>query len=263
MPEYDHDLIAALADGRLDHEQAAAAERVIAADPAATAALAQHRRAVEAVRAIPPAALTDPERAHIRMAVAEAIGLDRSPVAASSGRRTPWGAISIAAATLAALVAVIPIAGLLTSGADESSAVSAGMAEVDASARSGDDVDAAPTAAVDTTSQATETAGGSTTAGPLGYFEDSAAADADIEQTMTALEADPAGGEEKSNPPTAETLCATEASDQIGAPVESLRFIETTVGDQQVLVFFTLTDGALDAAAAYAPADCALLAARP
>jgi hypothetical protein len=260
MPEFDHDLIAALAEGRLDPSEAAAAERVIAADGEATAALAQHRRALAAMRAAPPVTLTDGERERVHMAVAEAIGFDRTPAPAASGRRAPWGAITVAAATLAALVAVVPIAGLLTSDQPDSSAVSLGIAEVDAS-RTAEDGGAEPMAGVDSTVQATD---GMSTAPASGDFEGvPAAPDADVDEALTALADDPAGSRYRATSPTAETACAAEASDQIDAAPDALEFIEMTIGDRQVLVFFTIVNGALDGAAAYSPADCELLGTFP
>lgn len=259
MPEFDHDLIAALAEGRLDPSEAAAAERVIAADGEATAALAQHRRALAAVRAAPPATLNEGERERVHMAVAEAIGFDRTPAPAASGRRAPWGAITMAAATLAALVAVVPIAGLLTSDQPDSSAVSLGIAEVDAS-RTAEDGGAEPMAGVDSTFQPTD--GMSTPAS--GDFEGAPVApDADVDEALTALADDPAGSRHRATSPTAETACAGEASDQIDAAPDALEFIEMTIGDRQVLVFFTIVDGALDGAAAYSPANCELLGTFP
>ncbi|MEX1208192.1 MAG: hypothetical protein WEE36_06205 [Acidimicrobiia bacterium] len=262
MPEFDHDLIAALAEGRLDPSEAAAAERVIAADGEATAALTQHRRALAAMRAASPATLTDGERNRVQMAVAEAIGLDRAPAPPASGRRAPWGAIGVAAVTLAALVAVVPIAGLLTSDQPDSSAVSLGIAEVDrSSARTAEDAGAEPMAGVDSTVQATD---GMSTTPANGDFEGAPAApDADVEEALTSLADDPAGGKERATAPTAETACAAEASDQIDASPDALEFIEMTIGDRQVLVFFTIVDGALDGAAAYSPADCELLGTLP
>ncbi|MEX0825785.1 MAG: hypothetical protein WD184_03355 [Acidimicrobiia bacterium] len=258
MPEFDHDLIAALADGRLDPSEAAAAERVIAADGEATAALAQHRRALAAVRAAPPANLTDGERERVHMAVAEAIGFDRTPASAASGRRAPWGAITVAAATLAALVAVVPIAGLLTSDQPDSSDVSLGLAEVDAS-RTAEDAGAEPMAGVDSTitdGMSTTPASGDSEGAP-------AAADDDVEEALTALADDPAGSRYRATSPTPETACAAEASDQIDASPDALEFIEMTIGDRQVMVFFTIVDGALDGAAAYSPVDCELLGTLP
>jgi hypothetical protein len=260
MPDFDHDLIAALAEGRLDPSEAAAAERVIAADGEATAALAQHRQALAAMRAAPPATLTDGERERVQMAVAEAIGFDRTTASAASGRRAPWGAITVAAATLAALVAVVPIAGLLTSDQPDSSAVSLGIAEVDAS-RTAEDAGAEPMAGVDSTIQATD---GMSTTPASGDLEGAPAApDTDVDEALTALAEDPVGSRYQATSPTAETACADEASDQIDASPDALEFIEMTIGDRQVLVFFTIVDGAVDDAAAYAPADCELLGTLP
>ncbi len=117
MPRYDPETIAALAEGRLDPEEAAALEREIAADPVASADLAAQRLALEALAAAPPTELTPSERTELRAAVADAIGIVAPDPMAEPRRRTaPWASLGIAAAALAALVAIVPVVGLLSTG---------------------------------------------------------------------------------------------------------------------------------------------------
>lgn len=120
MPRYDPETIAALAEGRLDPEEAAALEREIAADPVAAAELAAQRLALEALTAIPRPELTPSERTELRAAVADAIGIAvAEPAPASTQRAVPWGSLGIAAAALAAIVAIVPATGLLSTGGDD------------------------------------------------------------------------------------------------------------------------------------------------
>ncbi len=147
MPRYDPETIAALAEGRLDPEEAAALEREIAADPVASADLAAQRLALEALAAAPPTELTPSERTELRAAVADAIGIVAPDPMAEPRRRTaPWASLGIAAAALAALVAIVPVVGLLSTGG------------------SGDDADSfelaaeAPTTALTVEEEATSTA---------------------------------------------------------------------------------------------------------
>jgi len=121
MPRYDPDVIAALAEGRLDPEEAATVEREIAADPVAATQLAELRIALEAAGEAARPELTVSERSDLRAAVADALGITTPEVAAQPlTRRVPWGSLGIAAATLAGLLAVVPVVGLLsTGGADD------------------------------------------------------------------------------------------------------------------------------------------------
>ncbi len=121
MPRYDPDVIAALAEGRLDPEEAATVEREIAADPVAATQLAELRVALEAAAEAARPELTVSERSDLRAAVADALGITTPEVAAQPlPRRVPWGSLGIAAAALAGLIAVVPVVGLLsTGGADD------------------------------------------------------------------------------------------------------------------------------------------------
>lgn len=123
MPRHDPDIIAALAEGRLDPDEAVAIAREIAADPVAAAELADHRAALDAMSSAPRVELTEAERTDLRAAVADALGLvEPEPAAVSVSRHVPWGSIGIAAAALAALIAVVPVAGLLTTGGGDEGA---------------------------------------------------------------------------------------------------------------------------------------------
>lgn len=120
MPRYDPDVIAALAEGLLDPEEAATVEREIAADPAAATQLAELRIALEATAEAARPELTMSERSDLRAAVADALGITTPEVVAPAPRRIPWGPLGIAAAALAGLIAVVPVVGLLsTGGADD------------------------------------------------------------------------------------------------------------------------------------------------
>lgn len=120
MSRYDPHLIAALAEGSLEPDEAARVERELAADPVALAELEAQRTAIAALRSTPDAQLTDIERAGMRAAIADALGLaERETTPASAGpRRIPWGSLGVAAAALTALIAVVPIVGLLNTGGD-------------------------------------------------------------------------------------------------------------------------------------------------
>lgn len=121
MTRYDPDLIAALAEGTLDPEDAARVEREIADNPAALAELEAQRTALTALSEATDAQLTELERTTMRAAIADALGLVEHETAASPAapRRVPWGAVAVAGAALAGLVAVVPVVGLLNTGGDD------------------------------------------------------------------------------------------------------------------------------------------------
>ena len=125
MAKYDPDRIAALAAGALDPAEAAVLEAEIAADPRAAAELAAQRLALEAIHRAPAPLLSAAERTDLRRAVAAALHLEDSaqPAAAAlaSRRRVPWRPLAVAAAALTALVAAVPLFGLLSVGDDEAS----------------------------------------------------------------------------------------------------------------------------------------------
>ena len=262
MPDHDHDLIAALAEGRLEPDLAADAERAIAADPAAAALLAAHRRALAAIAAAPPAALTESERANLRASVADAVGLDRSPQPVVR-RRAPWAAVSIAAAALAALIAVVPLTRLLSDSGDNA-AITLGIPEADDTARSTMEAGGTPAPAEFGSESTAESDGTveqvSTTvvaSAPTG--EDAPT----LEERLATLIAEPDELNDERLSPTAETACGSEAEEQIGTPLEELRFTELTVDDRQAMVFFTVVEGKPEMAAAFSADGCELLESLP
>jgi hypothetical protein len=139
MAKYDPDRIAALAAGLIEPAEAAALQEEIAADPRAAAELAAQRFALEALHQAPAPVLSAEERSELRRAVAAALNLQESPAATadSSRRRVPWRPIAVAAAALAALAAVVPLAGLLSVGDDQAAMTS--VAEATMTARTASD----------------------------------------------------------------------------------------------------------------------------
>jgi len=130
MHNHDQDLIAALAEGTLDTAAAAAATADIAGCSICSADLAAQRVAVVAIAGASPVAMTAAESARLRSAVASAIGIESSPakVPSARARHTPWGSIAIAAASLAGIIGVVPVLGLLTQGSDDGAAATTAAA---------------------------------------------------------------------------------------------------------------------------------------
>lgn len=132
MSRYDPDRIAALAAGSLDPAEAAAFEAEIAADPRAAAELSAQRLALGAIRRSPAPVLSADERTELRRAVAAALHLEQSPrlvaATASTHRRVPWRPLAVAATALAALVAAVPLFGLLSVGSGDSAGTTAAFA---------------------------------------------------------------------------------------------------------------------------------------
>jgi hypothetical protein len=129
MHRHDHELIAAVAEEILAADLAEAAEAEISACAECSAELADQRAALEALQTAAPAVLTDEETVRLRAAVAEAVNLPPAPVAELPRRRPSWRAIAVAAASLAGIVAFVPVVGMLTSGDDASVALSTTAAE--------------------------------------------------------------------------------------------------------------------------------------
>ncbi len=125
MSRHDPDAIAALAEGRLDSEEAATLEREISADPVAAAELVAHRTALKEMAEASRYELSTSERLALRSAVADAIGIAvPEPVAERNARRVPWGSLGIAASAVVGLIAIVPLVGLLsTGGGDETAAL--------------------------------------------------------------------------------------------------------------------------------------------
>jgi hypothetical protein len=122
MTRYDPELIAALAEGRLDPQEAEALERAIAADPVASADLAAQRTALEAMRQEPAPMLSSSERSDLRNRIAAELGLTPVDAPAPAPRRIAWGSIAVAAAALVGVIAIVPVVGLLTTSGDGDSA---------------------------------------------------------------------------------------------------------------------------------------------
>jgi hypothetical protein len=122
MRRPDDDLIAALAEGRLDPSRAAEVEAAARAHPEAVAELAAQRAALRALADLGPSRLRQGERAEIHRAVAAELGLDTvSPGApARRARRIPWPALAVSAAALAGVLVAAPLVGMLsTRGGDD------------------------------------------------------------------------------------------------------------------------------------------------
>ncbi len=201
MPRYDPDVIAALAEGRLDPEEAATVEREIAADPAAATQLAELRIALEATAEAARPELTMSERSDLRAAVADALGITTPEVAAQPlPRRVPWGSLGIAAAALAGLIAVVPVVGLLsTGGADDA-------ATLDLAAEAAPTTITEPSAARSALTDETESVVEAAEADDALTTGDASGSDAPAFDSSTALPAT------TSPPPAAVTTQATTSS---------------------------------------------------
>jgi hypothetical protein len=203
MPRYDPDVIAALAEGRLDPEEAATVEREIAADPVAATQLAELRVALEAAAETARPELTVSERSDLRAAVADALGITTPEVAAQPlPRRVPWGSLGIAAAALAGLIAVVPVVGLLsTGGADDA-------ATLDLAAEAAPTTIPEPSAARSAPTDETESVVAAAEADDALTTGDASGSDAPAFDSSTALPATTT-----TTPPAAVTTQATTSSD--------------------------------------------------
>lgn len=264
MPRFDPDTIAALAEGRIDPERARQLEREIAGDPSATAELAAHRVALQLARTGQIPVLTTEERTRLRAVIASSLGLEHAipAVARHTPRRIPWAPIAVAAAALVGLVAVAPLANLLSTGQDSAAATTLGAHdELTTTAAATTEADTAATADVATT-------GGEIPApAELGLQGDtgttvseeavrSAQDDAALERLVAAFDAKATDAVPAE--PTEETVCVAEA--QARFPEAALLSISLETDDGITLVvFYTVADdGSVDAAAGYDPADCSL-----
>lgn len=132
MHRHDPDLIASVAEDLLAGDLAAQAAAEIAACPECSRELALQRAALFALHSAPAAALTGDEATRMRAAVAEAVGIAPAPAAAPAPprRRAPWGAIAVTAASLAGVMAVLPVLGIFSPGGDHGdAATTAAVAE--------------------------------------------------------------------------------------------------------------------------------------
>lgn len=123
MTDFDHELIAALAEGTLPADEAADLEARIGADPAASAELEAQRVALAAIAAAPAPQLDDLERMRLHRSVAAELDLVLPQPAASPRRRrwsVNWSALATAAAVLLGVALAAPLLSLLnTSGSSD------------------------------------------------------------------------------------------------------------------------------------------------
>lgn len=253
MHRFDAETIAALAEGTLDPEEARELEAQIAADPVATAELEAHRAALAAIEAAPAIHLTQAERSSLRATVAEAAGFSPGHMApAEPGgdapqrvgfktqrtRPIPWPAMAVAGAALLTLVAIVPIAGLLTTqGSDDATAsataplpesspttiavdqasggadTSDGTSPPAAAAGDTDSLDVSREAAAETTTTAHADISTIETTVP----EEPPALDPASALELAALRADPEALGQLAAPPSPDTPCIQEASDVLGS----------------------------------------------
>lgn len=120
MHHHDPELIAALAEGELDADEALLAEEAIGGCEECRAELAAQRVTLAAIAAAPRPGLSMAESADLRRAVASAVGM--SPATESPRSRRPWLGLATAAAVVVALIAVAPVVNLLSTGSDAGSA---------------------------------------------------------------------------------------------------------------------------------------------
>jgi hypothetical protein len=117
MRDYDPELIAALAEGILDPQEAAALEREIAGDPTAFAELTLQRRALRAIADAERPVLSHSESLALRAAVSAAVNLEPGTVSPAAGRRRlRWMPVAATAVALAAVIAVVPLLNVLSIG---------------------------------------------------------------------------------------------------------------------------------------------------
>lgn len=116
MHDHDLELIAALAEGDLGLEEAAAAEREIATCESCSAEFEAQRTALAAIADAPRPGLSMAESGDLRRAVRTAVGAEPEPAAQPT--RRPWLGLVTAAAVVALLLAVVPAANLLRTDGD-------------------------------------------------------------------------------------------------------------------------------------------------
>jgi hypothetical protein len=276
MTYFDPELIAALAEGRLPPAEAAALEREIGADPAAASELAAQRRALHAITALAPATLSDPERQRLRSSVAAELGLDTAPEPLSTRprrtRRIPWPAVAVAAASLVAIVAVVPGLGLLSTDDGDSSATfvladeAADTTDLRASQEGapepgdGGQVGAGvPDNGADTDAALESEAATTTAAAALPTDDETLR---DLDPGLRRLLDEPSLLLEFETPPDP-APCAGEALQILGAATSAdLGAVVVPLTDGAgSIVWFLSADGTIRSAAAFSPADCTLLGA--
>lgn len=243
MHRFDPELVAALADGTLEAEEAAAFEAQIAADPAALAELAKQRAALAAIRASRAPKLENDERTTLRARIADELGLtaSESPSVARP-RRVAWGAIGVAASALIAIVAFAPVTGLLKTGDDDGGDLS--FAEVGTTTSRQSDGDAStastlatasadtPEIAPTTLSSDPATVGGeeNATTTVAGMNDRSAYGPPGVADDLALLKGDPSALEELGAPVDTTTPCRDEATEALGS-TDLLAFSYSPSGD--------------------------------
>ena len=261
MPRFDPDTIAALAEGRLDAEGAGELEIAIAANPAASAELAAHRRALDAARSAQPPTLSAAERTMLRATVAAALGGEAAALAPAKIKRrhVPWAAISVAAAAFAALVAIAPLAHLLSAGEESASAPTLGALDeldttttpsLDATAELGlGQVETPTPAGTDTADNTSTTAGATATDGTSQEDEDTR------KRLTAAFDALVVAGAES---PTDDTPCLAAGRSYLGdVPLLTASF--TALDDVTLVAFYVAgNDDTVIAAIGFDPADCSV-----
>ncbi len=135
MTDFDHELIAALAEGTLPADEAADLEARIGADPAASAELEAQRVALAAIAAAPAPQLDDLERMRLHRSVAAELDLVLPQPAASPRRRrwsVNWSALATAAAVLLGVALAAPLLSLLNTSDDAGDSTTTVAAAADA-----------------------------------------------------------------------------------------------------------------------------------
>ncbi len=267
MDNHDLDLISALAAGSLPAVEAAALESRISSDPAAMAELAAQRRAFGATSRAARPQLADTESIALRTAVASRLGLEPGAAPRKTRRRVPWGAVAVGASTLAAIIALAPVVGLVgdRDGGDSAMTVAdvrpapagddagldAATLGADAPPGDGDNTTIAPAAAGEefaSTTQATA-------------FSERASDSPKVAQDLALLASDPEAVQLLEQPTEETTSCRTEAESHFAA--SDLTWFEypeaTENGATMVWVVFHLAapDGGTGMLVAFDPADCA------
>ncbi len=270
MNRFDPELVAALAEGALEAEEAAAFKAQIAVDPAALAELAKQQTALAAIRASQAPKLDSAERTTLRARIADELGLtaSESPSVARP-RRVAWGAIGVAASALIAIVAFAPVAGLLKTGGNDVGDLS--FAEVGTTTSRQSDGDGstastlatasadAPEIAPTTLSSETATAGGEeyATTTAAGMIERSAYGPPNVADDLALLKDDPSALEELGAPVESTTPCINEATEALGSG-ELRSFAYSPSGDDAAnyQVFFLQPADGSYSMVAFEPGDC-------
>jgi hypothetical protein len=133
MHEHDADLVAALAEGTLPPADSRVAEAAITGCPRCAADLSAQRTAVTALRSLQGERLHGSERTALRAAVAGAINLDleaetEAPKRKRARRAIPWPSVAVAALSVLAVVAIVPLVGTLTTSGSDDDAATAELA---------------------------------------------------------------------------------------------------------------------------------------